>query len=126
VIGNTTDEQQVAAVSWAAVTPPVSISEIAAAQPACADYAYDHTSSVLRVQKLTVDGQELLVDTSSGVLRPLIPAALRRRVFDAVHGLAHPGVRATTRLSVADSYGQALPKMWPLGVRIVQLARQLK
>jgi transposase InsO family protein len=97
--------QQVAAVSSSPTTPhhttpppPVSIAEIAAAQPACADCASAHTSSVLRVQRLAVDGQELLVDTSSGVIRPLIPAALRRRVFDAVHGLAHPGVRATTRL----------------------------
>jgi Integrase zinc binding domain/Integrase core domain len=48
-------------------------------------------------------GQEVLVDTSSGIMRPLVPALLRRQVFAAVHGLAHPGIRATRRL-VASRY----------------------
>jgi Integrase zinc binding domain len=78
--------------------PPVSVSEIAAAQPACADCVNAPQLLVLRVQKMLVDVQELLVATSSGVIRPLIPAALRRQVFNAVHGLAHPSIRATTRL----------------------------
>ncbi len=34
-------------------------------------------------------------------MRPLVPAALRRRVFDQLHGIAHPGVRATRRLIAA-------------------------
>jgi Integrase zinc binding domain/Integrase core domain len=88
-------------VENAAAAPPASpvlVSEIAAAQPFCADCVNAPQSSVLRVQKMVVDGQELLVDTSSGVIRPLIPAVLQRRVFDAVHGLAHPGIHATTRL----------------------------
>jgi hypothetical protein len=38
------------------------------------------------------------VDTSSGVLRPLVPEKWRRRVFAAIHELAHPGIRATRRL----------------------------
>jgi Integrase zinc binding domain len=47
-----------------------------------------------------------LVDTSSGVMRPLVPAPLRRQVFATVHGLALPGIRATRRL-VASLY------LWP-------------
>jgi Integrase zinc binding domain/RNase H-like domain found in reverse transcriptase len=93
--------ERVAAVDSAAgapPAPPVTVAEIAAAQPSCADCASAPQSSVLRVQRMVVDGQELLVDTSSGVIRPLIPAVLRRRLFDAVHGLVHPGIRATTRL----------------------------
>jgi hypothetical protein len=43
-------------------------------------------------------GATILVDTSSGVFRPLVPAAFRRPIFDAVHNLAHPGIRATRRL----------------------------
>jgi hypothetical protein len=39
-----------------------------------------------------------MVDTSSEVFRPLVPAAFRRPIFDAIHGLAHPGIRATRRL----------------------------
>jgi hypothetical protein len=40
-------------------------------------------------------GISILVDTSSGVLRPLVPRQHCRRVFDAIHSLAHPSVRAT-------------------------------
>ena len=36
----------------------------------------------------------LLCDTSTGHPRPLVPAAWRRQVFDAIHGLSHPGVKA--------------------------------
>jgi transposase InsO family protein len=51
-------------------------------------------------------GKQLLVDTSSGVMRPLVPAPFRRRLFDAVHNLAHPGIRATRRL-ISSRY------LWP-------------
>jgi Integrase zinc binding domain len=46
------------------------------------------------------------VDTSSSVMQPLVPAPLRQQIFAAVHGLAHPGIRATRRL-VASCY------LWP-------------
>jgi hypothetical protein len=42
-----------------------------------------------------MQGVPILIDTSSGVFRPLVPAAFRRPIFDAVHGLAHPGIRAS-------------------------------
>ena len=38
---------------------------------------------------------------STGVPRPYIPSELRRTVFDALHSLSHPGVRATQRLITA-------------------------
>ena len=44
------------------------------------------------------DGCKLLCDTSTGIPRPLVPAAMRREVFDTVHGLSHPGTRATVKL----------------------------
>ena len=37
-------------------------------------------------------------DMSTGVPRPLVPARFRRVVFDSLHSLSHPGVRATLRL----------------------------
>ncbi|KAL5494406.1 hypothetical protein EMCRGX_G015736 [Ephydatia muelleri] len=43
----------------------------------------------------------ILCDVSTGVPRPLVPSALRRHVFDVLHSLAHPGIRATQRLIVA-------------------------
>lgn len=40
----------------------------------------------------------VICDTSTGAARPFIPKVFRRQVFDAVHGLAHPGIRATQKL----------------------------
>jgi len=37
-------------------------------------------------------------EVSSGVFRPLVPPSLRRCIFEQIHGLAHAGTRATTRL----------------------------
>ncbi len=48
----------------------------------------------------------LLCDTSTGTPRPLVLPQFRRQVFDALHSLSHPGVRATRRL-VTSRY------VWP-------------
>ncbi len=40
----------------------------------------------------------LLCDVSTGQPRPMVPVGWRRKVFDAVHGLSHPGVKASTKL----------------------------
>lgn len=43
-------------------------------------------------------GPHLLCDISTGCPRPLVPVLWRRRVFDALHSLSHPGVRASVKL----------------------------
>ena len=43
----------------------------------------------------------LLCDTSTGTPRPYVPQEFRRKVFDPLHGLSHPGIRATQRLVTA-------------------------
>ena len=48
----------------------------------------------------------LLCDTSTRIPCPLVPPQFRRQVFDALHSLSHPGVRATQRL-VTSRY------VWP-------------
>ncbi|KAL3173155.1 hypothetical protein MRX96_012290 [Rhipicephalus microplus] len=40
----------------------------------------------------------LVCDTSTGCPRPYVLAPFRRKVFDALHSLSHPGTRATQRL----------------------------
>ena len=40
----------------------------------------------------------LYCDTSTGTKRPLVPQPWRRTVFDSLHGLSHPGIRATQKL----------------------------
>jgi hypothetical protein len=86
----------------AAVTPPspspVDLAALAVAQLSCPDCQRACSSSALRVTTIQMDNSSIMVDTSSGVFRPLVPSPFRHLIFDAVHNLAHPGVRATRRL----------------------------
>ena len=43
----------------------------------------------------------LYCDTSTGSHRPLVPLPWRRIVFESLHGLSHPGIRATQKLITA-------------------------
>jgi len=85
----------------AAVSPPPPLpfkaAALSAALASCAEVAALAQSKSLDVCQVDW-GSPVLCDVSSGVKRPLVPAALRRQVFDSVHSLAHPGVRATRRL----------------------------
>jgi transposase InsO family protein len=82
------------------------VREIATAQTACQDCLRAQSSAALRVVTVQLEGVPVLVDVSSRVMRPLVPASHRRAVFSAVHELAHPGIRATRRL-IASRY------LWP-------------
>lgn len=68
----------------------------------------DSSSSGLVLSKVRVPGTtvDLVCDTSTGRPRPFIPPACRRRIFDQLHDLSHPGVRASVRL-VTDRF------VWP-------------
>ena len=57
-------------------------------------------SSTLVVEAIPLPNctNQLYCDTSTGVQRPLVPLAWRRTVFDSLHGLSHPGIRATQKL----------------------------
>ena len=46
-------------------------------------------------------GGPLYCDTSTGTQRPLVPHEWRRTVFDYLHCLSHPGIRATQKLVTA-------------------------
>ncbi len=71
---------------------------LAAAQAQSPDCQKAPYSSSLQVSLVLLQGTPILVDTSSGVFRPLVPAAFRRTIFNAIHSLAHPGIRATRQL----------------------------
>ena len=50
----------------------------------------------LRLENVRLDLTTcILCDTSTGVQRPVVPALFRRRVFDVIHGLSHPGIRTS-------------------------------
>ncbi|CAH8604747.1 unnamed protein product [Schistosoma rodhaini] len=40
----------------------------------------------------------IICDTSTGNSRPFVPLACRQKLFQHLHGLSHPGIRATTKL----------------------------
>ncbi|MBM3939179.1 MAG: hypothetical protein FJ333_11085, partial [Sphingomonadales bacterium] len=75
-----------------------SIQQIAQAQAGCQETEDLRKSPSLQVQVVKLEGQDLLCDISTGVRRPLVPVSCRRRVFDMIHSLSHPGIRATRRL----------------------------
>ena len=49
----------------------------------------------LNFKSIDIGRTSLIVDTSNGPYRPYIPQACRRRIFDVIHGLGHPGVERT-------------------------------
>uniref|UniRef100_A0AAV2KQ35 ribonuclease H n=1 Tax=Knipowitschia caucasica TaxID=637954 RepID=A0AAV2KQ35_KNICA len=70
--------------------------------------SYRTAATALRVQEVVFDAANamLLCNVSMGKPRPLVPAAWRRRVFNTIHGLSHPGVKASAKLV-------GVKLMWP-------------
>ena len=60
-----------------------------------------NTSLTLQPVQLPASDVTLICDTSTGVNRPYVPASFRHSVFDALHRLSHPGIRATQKLLTA-------------------------
>ena len=56
------------------------------------------TSLCVRPMPLPDSDGTILCDTSLASPRPVVPSCMRRTVFDVLHGLAHPGIRASVRL----------------------------
>ncbi|BHF63933.1 hypothetical protein SprV_0200692900 [Sparganum proliferum] len=47
---------------------------------------------------LTTGSGTILCDVSTPFHRPFVPASMRRAVFQTLHGLSHPGIRASRKL----------------------------
>ena len=73
-------------------------SGVASRQTTCTSVQSTTASSSLQVEARLHEGVQLLCDISTGHVRPLIPVEDRQSVFTAIHGVAHPGTRATRRL----------------------------
>ena len=87
-----------AALSAVPPCPLVNYEDMAKLQVDSPDLTLLAAGGRLRLQLFTVSGLPLVCDVSTSVPRPLVPAAARKQVFLAVHGLAHPGVCAATHL----------------------------
>ena len=57
-------------------------------------------SSSLQFSKVPLHTSErtIMCDVSTGVARPYVPTKFRKTVFNVLHALSHPGVRASQRL----------------------------
>lgn len=60
-----------------------------------------NTTVKLVLKDIPASKLKLWCDVGSGISRPWVPLPLRRPVFNTLHGLAHPGIRATRKLIAA-------------------------
>ena len=77
--------------------------EIAQQQPLDPEFRQlrANSRSGLQFKSIDIGRHSLIVDISNGPYRPYIPFAYRRRLFDAIHGLGHPGVERTRQAMCA-------------------------
>ncbi|KAJ8392628.1 hypothetical protein AAFF_G00073020 [Aldrovandia affinis] len=82
----------------------VDYNRIAADQAADPDVqAYRTAVTDLKLVDITFDGAgaALLCGISTGQPRPVVPSGWQRQVFDAIHGLSHPGRKSSLKLVAA-------------------------
>ena len=90
--------------SFSAVTPTLDYTELAAHQNADQETQALRTATTsLKLVDITPPRSRhlILCDMSLGFPHPVVPISLRRRVFDILHSLSHPGCRPTKRLIAA-------------------------
>ena len=90
------------ALEWAAAaavtSEVVDLAAMARDQHSCPATRQLMDSSSLHIIQVPVGHQKLLCDMSSGRRRPLVPTTWQQKVFNSLHSLAHPGIRASRRM----------------------------
>ncbi len=71
---------------------------LADAQAGCTETQAAAASTFLQIKLFQVGGKNLICDVSLPNPRPVVPVSFRRVVFDHVHSIAYPGIRATKRM----------------------------
>ncbi len=79
----------------------VDFETLAREQRSCQEVKSAGVSDSLQPQTILTRGLQIVCDVSNGRMRPIVPVTQRRRVFEAIHGIAHPGARASRRLIAA-------------------------
>ena len=78
---------------------PFSYLDVAKAQQACPSIPILQALPSLSIIAIPLSPTvSLLGDVSTPTFRPLIPLSFRRQIFDHIHTLGHPGIKATRRL----------------------------
>ena len=86
----------------------IDFAQMARDQPLDADFRRlsSDPNSGLTLRKIPIGEFNLHVDISNGPARPFVPFAWRRRVFNTIHGLGHPGIERTRQM-IRDKF------VWP-------------
>ena len=94
-------------------SPTIDSEAMALAQDNCEFLSVEspHHSLTLHSFSLPHSTNYIICDVSHGTPRPVVPPAFRKVVFDSLHGLSHPGIRATQKLVSARF---VWPKMYSL------------
>lgn len=66
--------------------------------------------SKFQLQRFVFTDFELHFETSTGVNRPYIPEEFRRTLFNKLHSLSHPGIRATRKLVTSRFFWPSINK----------------
>ena len=93
----------VSAVASGESLPVIDFKAMAEAQSSDSELQHLRTGTSLKLQAvpLTTSDTTILCDVSTGASRPYVPPDFRRAIFDSLHCLSHPGIRATQRLLTA-------------------------
>ena len=98
----------------------INFEELARDQPLDPDFRRlsADARSGLNLKKVRLDNCEIIVDVSNGPARPFVPLSWRKKVFDIIHGLGHPGVHRTKQ-AVSAKF------VWPsMGNDVAKWARE--
>ncbi|CAH8453126.1 unnamed protein product [Heterobilharzia americana] len=78
----------------------IDLVELARRQKEDLELHHELSSTTLKLRLCPVgsDKDAILCDVSASQPRPIVPKSCRRNVFNTLHKLSHPGVRATIRL----------------------------
>ena len=82
-------------VTIPAPPPGVDYHQLAAQQTICPSVQRLSASTVLKIVLLKLQNVELLCDVSTGTPCLLVPDTVKIKMFSALHGISHPGVRVT-------------------------------
>jgi cleavage and polyadenylation specificity factor subunit 1 len=103
-IRHISDRDNIVAVALSrveAITAPVTYDALAAAQENDDELRTRLVSTTaLHLENVPIPGTsvELYCDISSGKACPYIPSSLRHQIFNSLHSLSHPGVKAAAML----------------------------
>uniref|UniRef100_A0A5S6R481 RNA-directed DNA polymerase n=1 Tax=Trichuris muris TaxID=70415 RepID=A0A5S6R481_TRIMR len=93
--------RRIHATTYSNVVPSAKEVALAQSNDPGLQWAKDHSSLRLVAEPIEDSALPVWKDISTGRPRTYVPASLRQAIFHAIHGLSHPGTRATRRLMLA-------------------------